>query len=424
MAVASITVSETPLVLYTLRRADDALILGHRLSEWCGHAPMLEEDMALANMGLDLLGQARELYAYAAKVEGKDNDEDKFAYLRDVRQYRNLLLVEQPNGDFARTMVRQFFYAVFADLYWRAMMQSTDATLAAIAAKSEKESAYHVRHSSEWMVRLGDGTEESHRRAQTAIDDLWAYTGEMFAVDDSERGLIDRGIAIDPASLRSQWFKTVSGVVAEATLGLPKSDWMQQGGRSGRHSEHLGHLAQRVAIDAADLSGGDMVTATLSDNELRQRAWNAAASVVDPEIPVLTIADLGVLREVAVSDGHVEIAITPTYSGCPAMNMIALEIELALEREGFGRPKIRTVLSPAWTTDWISDEGRRKLREYGIAPPQAGSGRRALFGEQQVACPQCGSDNTELLSEFGSTSCKALWRCKSCREPFDYFKCH
>jgi ring-1,2-phenylacetyl-CoA epoxidase subunit PaaD len=167
-----------------------------------------------------------------------------------------------------------------------------------------------------------------------------------------------------------------------------------------------------------------MVTGILNDNELRQRAWNAAASVVDPEIPVLTIADLGVLRDVAVSDGHVEVAITPTYSGCPAMNMITLEIELALERQGFGRPKVRTVLSPAWTTDWMSDEGRRKLREYGIAPPQAGSGRRALFGEQQVACPQCGSKNTELLSEFGSTSCKALWRCKSCREPFDYFKCH
>ena len=167
-----------------------------------------------------------------------------------------------------------------------------------------------------------------------------------------------------------------------------------------------------------------MVTATLSATDLRQRAWDAAASVVDPEIPVLTIADLGVLRDVAVSDGHVEVAITPTYSGCPAMNMIALEIELALEREGCGRPKVRIVLSPAWTTDWMSDDGRRKLREYGIAPPQAGSGRRALFGEQQVACPQCRSENTELLSEFGSTSCKALWRCKSCREPFDYFKCH
>src|SRR3954466_15224612 len=196
MATASIQVSETPLVLYVLRRADDALILGHRLSEWCGHAPMLEEDMALANMALDLLGQARELFSYAAEVEGKGNDEDKFAYLRDVRQYLSLLLLEQPNGDFARTIVRQFFYAVFADLYWRAMMESDDATLAAIAAKSEKESAYHVRHSSEWMVRLGDGTAESHARVKTAIDDLWAFTGEMFEIDGSERGLIDSGVAV------------------------------------------------------------------------------------------------------------------------------------------------------------------------------------------------------------------------------------
>src|SRR3982751_406659 len=226
MAVASIQVSETPLVLYALRRADDALILGHRLSEWCGHAPMMEEDMALANIGLDLLGQARELYSYAAKVEAEGNDEDKFAYLRDVRQYRNLLLLEQPNGDFARTMVRQFFYATFADLYWRAMMRSTDATLAAIAAKSEKESAYHVRHTSEWIVRLGDGTKESHARGQNAIEDLWAYTGEMFRVDDSERGLIDKGIAIDPAKLHAPWLKTVTGVINEATLALPKNNWM------------------------------------------------------------------------------------------------------------------------------------------------------------------------------------------------------
>jgi ring-1,2-phenylacetyl-CoA epoxidase subunit PaaC len=246
MATASIQVSETPLVLYTLRGADDALILGHRLSEWCGHAPILEEDMALANMSLDLIGQARELYTYAAEVEGKGNDEDKLAYLRDVRQYRNLLLLEQPNGDFARTMVRQLFYSAFADLYWRAMMKSSDATLAAIAAKSEKESAYHLRHSSEWIVRLGDGTEESHARAQGAIDDLWAFTGEMFEVDAGERALIDTGIAVDPAGLRSQWLNTVSGVVSEATLVLPGNDWMQQGGRDGRHSEHLGHLLSEL----------------------------------------------------------------------------------------------------------------------------------------------------------------------------------
>ena len=246
MAVSNIQVSETPLVLYTLRRADDALVLGHRLSEWCGHGPMLEEDMALANMGLDLLGQARELYSYAAKAEGCDNNEDKFAYLRDVRQYRNLLLLEQPNGDFAGTMVRQFFYSAFADLYWRAMIKSRDETLSAIAAKSEKESAYHLRHSSEWIIRLGDGTEESHARTQAAIDHLWAFTGEMFAVDEAERGLINKGIAIDTAALRPLWLKTVSGVVAEATLALPTNEWMQQGGRSGRHSEHLGHLLSEL----------------------------------------------------------------------------------------------------------------------------------------------------------------------------------
>jgi ring-1,2-phenylacetyl-CoA epoxidase subunit PaaD len=167
-----------------------------------------------------------------------------------------------------------------------------------------------------------------------------------------------------------------------------------------------------------------MVTLVRNDQTLRQRVWDVAAQVVDPEIPVLTIADLGVLRDVAVIDGQVEVAITPTYSGCPAMNMIKLEIELALERAGIRDSKVRTVLSPAWTTDWMSEQGRRKLREYGIAPPRAASSRRALFGEQQVGCPQCGSADTEVISEFGSTSCKALWRCKSCREPFDYFKCH
>src|SRR5947208_4340236 len=218
MATPSIKVCEAPLVLYVLRRADDALILGHRLSEWCGHAPMLEEDMALANMGLDLLGQARELYSYAAQVEGKGNDEDRFAYLRDVRQYRNLLLVERPNGDFACTITRQFFYAAFADLYWRAMMTSGDTTLAAIAARSEKESAYHLRHCSEWMVRLGDGTDESHRRAQSAVDELWSYTGEMFQIDEAERGLIDAGIAVDTSALRPQWLQTASSVLTEATL--------------------------------------------------------------------------------------------------------------------------------------------------------------------------------------------------------------
>ena len=157
---------------------------------------------------------------------------------------------------------------------------------------------------------------------------------------------------------------------------------------------------------------------------LRERAREAVELVCDPEIPVLTIADLGVLRGVEVRDGRVEVTITPTYSGCPAMSTIRLDIELALEKAGIAGARVNTVLSPAWTTDWMTEEGRRKLRAYGVAPPGPGGGRRALFGEQTVECPNCGSSRTSLLSEFGSTSCKALWRCEACREPFDYFKCH
>ena len=170
-----------------------------------------------------------------------------------------------------------------------------------------------------------------------------------------------------------------------------------------------------------------MVTASTSQ-DLRQTAWNAAAQVVDPEIPVLTIADLGVLRDVTVTDDGVEVAITPTYSGCPAMNMIALEIELALEREGIAKPVVRTVLSPAWTTDWMSEAGKAKLEAFGIAPPAPGSGKRALIGQDLAhdhvpRCPRCKSHDTERISEFGSTACKAFWRCRACKEPFDYFKC-
>jgi ring-1,2-phenylacetyl-CoA epoxidase subunit PaaD len=156
----------------------------------------------------------------------------------------------------------------------------------------------------------------------------------------------------------------------------------------------------------------------------RTRVWRVAGAVTDPEIPVLTIADLGVLRDVRVGAAGIEVDITPTYCGCPAMNMIAVEIEVALEKAGFGRAKVNTVLEPAWTTEWMSEEGRAKLRDCGIAPPAKGAGRRALFGVEQVACPRCGSADTGVIADFGSTACKALWRCNACREPFDYFKCH
>ncbi len=242
MRSTSIRFAGGELALYVLQRADDALVLGHRLSEWCGHAPMLEEDIALANIGLDLIGQARALYAYAAEVEDAGHDENQLAYLRDVGQYRNLLLLEQPNGDFAHTIVRQLLYSAYADPYWRAMTASADPMLAAIAAKSEKESAYHLRHACEWVIRLGDGTEESHRRAQTAIDALWLYTGEMFEVASEAEPLIARSVAADPSGLGAAWNKTLDDVLSEATLTRPPDGWMQSGGRSGQHSEHLGHL--------------------------------------------------------------------------------------------------------------------------------------------------------------------------------------
>lgn len=234
--------NDTPLFIYTLRLADDALVLGHRLSEWCGHAPVLEEDLALANMALDLIGQARSLYAYAGELEGRGRDEDALAYRRDAGEYRNILLVEQPNGDFAVTILRQLLYAAFAHPYFETLTSSTDATLAAIAAKSAKELAYHVRHSGEWTIRLGDGTEESHRRAQEALDELWPYTGEMFEIDELERLLIEAGMAVDRTGVRRRWERTLGPMLAEANLELPPNEWMQTGGREGRHSEHLGHI--------------------------------------------------------------------------------------------------------------------------------------------------------------------------------------
>jgi ring-1,2-phenylacetyl-CoA epoxidase subunit PaaC len=232
----------SPLLDYTLRLADNALVLGHRLSDWIGHAPTVEEELALGNVALDLIGEARALYSYAGEIEGKGRTEDAFAYLRDGWEFRNILLVEQPNGDFAATIARQLLYSAFAQPFWRALAGSKTATLAAIAAKAEKEAAYHLRHSAEWLIRLGDGTAESHARAQAALEQLWPYTGELFETDSVERTLIAEGIAIDPEGVRAAWNRTVSDVVAQATLDRPAASWMQSGGRHGRHSEHLGHL--------------------------------------------------------------------------------------------------------------------------------------------------------------------------------------
>lgn len=227
---------------YLVRLGDSSLVLGHRLSEWCGHGPAVEEDMALTNIALDLIGQARLLLTHAGEVEGAGRSEDDLAYLRDVLDYRNLLLVEQRNGDFAVTIARQFLFDAFhVDLMAR-LSESADERLAAIAAKSLKEVTYHLRHSSEWVIRLGDGTDESHARMQRALDDLWMYTGEMFAMDEVDEAMVAAGIGVDLAALEPGWGRRVDEVLEAATLRRPEDAWMHTGGKRGRHTEHLGYL--------------------------------------------------------------------------------------------------------------------------------------------------------------------------------------
>lgn len=230
------------LLAFVLRLADDHLILGHRLSEWCGHAPMLEEDLAMPNMALDLIGQARALYQYAAELEGKGRTEDDFAYLRREREYTNCLMVERPNGDFAHTMLRQLTFAAFMEPMWRAMAVSKDETLAGIAAKAVKEVAYHIRHTGEWVIRLGDGTEESAARMKQAVEDLAPYVDELFDADDVTRAMVEAGIAPDPAVLRQSFDRTMATIFAEAFLDMPTAPFAQRGGRDGRHGEAMGFL--------------------------------------------------------------------------------------------------------------------------------------------------------------------------------------
>ena len=412
MATTSIVVEETPLVRQLLCRADDALILGHRLSEWTGHAPTLEEELALANIALDLIGQARALYSYAGTLTG--HTEDQLAYLRDVPAWRNCLIVELPNGDFAFSIARLLLVSAFVDPFWRAAIASTDSTIAAVAAKAEKETAYHLRHAAEWLIRLGDGTAESHRRAQTALDDLWPYTGELFTAVASDAR---HGAGSDVSARHLERHRRQHSCARHAGAATGRLDAVRRARRAPYRTPRP--PAGGYAIPPAHLSGRHMVAAA----SLRERALAALEAVTDPEIPVLTIADLGILRDVSVLDDTVEVTITPTYSGCPAMNMITVEIETALARAGI-KARIRTSLSPAWTTDWLTDAARDKLAAFGIAPPEHTASRRALFGEAHPACPLCGSADTEQISEFGSTACKSLHRCRACREPFDAFKCH
>ena len=254
MATSKIKIQNSK-INYTLHLADNALILGHRNSEWCGHGPVLEQDIAITNISLDLIGQARNFYQYAAELTneakasspqgeevGGEVTEDTLAYLRDAHDFKNCLLVEQPNGDWAVTILRQFLFSVYQYLLYQRLQTSNDAQLAAIAEKALKEVTYHIRWSSEWVIRLGDGTEESHKKILKAIDDLWMFTGELFKPALYETEAVEDGFGVDVANLKDGWMQKVKNVFGEATLPVPENVWMQSGGKEGMHTEHLGYI--------------------------------------------------------------------------------------------------------------------------------------------------------------------------------------
>ncbi len=230
------------LVKYILRIADNNFILGQRLSEWCGHGPILEEDIALANIALDKLGLASALYKYAAQIEGNGKDEDFYPFHRNEREFTNQLLVEQPNGDYAMTLVRELFNDTFDFYFLKELQKSSDATLAALASKSIKEVTYQLRHASEWIIRFGDGTEESHKRAQDAVNELWRFTGEYFEMTEIDEELIKQNIAVDLGKIKESCYKHIAEVLSQAKLTTPLNEYMQTGSRKGMHTEHLGYI--------------------------------------------------------------------------------------------------------------------------------------------------------------------------------------
>jgi ring-1,2-phenylacetyl-CoA epoxidase subunit PaaC len=238
--------TKSELYTYCLRLGDDALILGHRLSELCSKAPFLEEDLAITNISLDMIGRAQALFKYASEVGDKIETEDEIAYRRPENKYYNHLITEQPNRNFAHTIVRQFFISVFEFHFFNELTGSKDETLSAIASKTIKEVRYHVEHAADWVIRLGDGTEESHEKVQKALKDLWMYTGELFEMDQVDKVLLSVGITVDKSLLKEKWMKQIVQTLHEATLEVPSDAYMQTGSRKGIHTEHLGHILSEM----------------------------------------------------------------------------------------------------------------------------------------------------------------------------------
>lgn len=230
------------LITYCLRIADSSLILGQRMAEWCSKGPTLEEDIALSNISLDLFGQSRILYEYISELKGGNTTEDTLAFNRNEREFFNRLITERPNGHFGDTVVRNFLFDTFCYYFYSELSKSTNERLAAFAEKSLKEVTYHMRHNGEWIVRLGDGTDESHEKVQTALNDVWSYTGDMFEMDDIDTFLLEKNIAVDLLSLKGKWLNTVEEVFSKAKLSIPEESFMHSGSLEGKHSEFLGHL--------------------------------------------------------------------------------------------------------------------------------------------------------------------------------------
>jgi ring-1,2-phenylacetyl-CoA epoxidase subunit PaaC len=234
--------TQQQILQYVLRLGDNALISGHRLGEWCSNAPILEEDLALTNFALDYIGRAENLYQYASKLENKGHNEDFFAYRRSERDFQNHLLVELPNNNFADTMARLWFFSLYEYYFYSELCNSHDETLAAIAQKAIKEIKYHLKHTKEWVLRLGDGTSESHYKMQKAINDYWMYTGELFEMDTIDHEILNLGIGINPQNIYSLWLKDVRDTLNEAQLQIPEDNYMQTGGKKGIHTEFLGFI--------------------------------------------------------------------------------------------------------------------------------------------------------------------------------------
>ena len=316
--------------------------------------------------------QARLLLTHVGRLEGKGRDEDQLAFLRTEPQYRNLTIVELPNVDFARTILRNFLVAAWQRELWQKLATSSDAELAAIAAKSLKETRYHLQHASDWTVRLGDGTEESHARMQRALDYLWPYTAEFFSTSVEDK-------AIETAAIGPAWSSARVGMGSRRATGARSGNADGADAHAVRlarqarpaHRVH-GPPADRDAVPAAHVSGRNLVGPAMLTSA---QAWDILNRVPDPEIPVISVTELGIVRDVQAAADGIDVVVTPTYSGCPATEVIERSIREALTAAGAAQVRVTTQLAPAWTTDWIEPAAQEKLRAYGIAPP--GPGRPA-----------------------------------------------